>query len=137
MTAVEFKERFLSLYPKLFAIAMANTGNSDEAKDVMQSLYLKLWERRSELKDVGNEMGYCRTVLMNQFHDRWRSKAVEPELAAVEYDFPCEGHAGFETDDIKDSFMIEDVDGLIEDDDDDDFYGTEVDFDGGDDDFED
>ena len=101
MTAVEFKERFLSLYPKLFAIAMANTGNSDEAKDVMQSLYLKLWERRNELKDVGNEMGYCRTVLMNQFHDRWRSKAVEPELAVVEYDFPCEGHAGFETDDIK------------------------------------
>ena len=43
-----------------------------------------------------------------------------------------------ETDDIKDSFLIEDVDGLMDDgDDDDDFYGTEVDFDGGDDDFED
>ena len=43
-----------------------------------------------------------------------------------------------ETDDIKDSFVIEDVDGLMDDGDDDDgFYGTEVEFDGANDDFED
>ncbi|MBR5814029.1 MAG: sigma-70 family RNA polymerase sigma factor [Bacteroidaceae bacterium] len=101
MTAEQFKERFLCLYPKLFAIAMANTGYSDEAKDVMQSLYLKLWEKRNELNDVGNEMGYCRTVLMNLCHDRWRSKAIEPEWTVVEEDLQCEAHAGFESDDIK------------------------------------
>lgn len=37
MTAEQFKERFVSLYSNLFAIAMANIGNCEEAKDIMQS----------------------------------------------------------------------------------------------------
>ena len=40
------------------------------------------------------------------------------------------------TDDIKDSFMMEDENGIIEDSDEDDFYGTEVDFDDADEDFD-
>jgi DNA-directed RNA polymerase subunit beta len=40
------------------------------------------------------------------------------------------------TDDIKDSFMMEDENGIVEDSDEDDFYGTEVDFDDADEDFD-
>ena len=56
MTAEQFKKRFVCIYPKLFAVAMANIGNSEDAKDVMQSLYLKLWERRDELAGVDNDI---------------------------------------------------------------------------------
>ena len=101
MTAEQFKERFIHLYPKLFAVAMANIGNSDEAKDVMQSLYLKLWENRCKLSDVGNDMGYCRNALVNICRDRWRLKAVEPEWVTEEYDAPCDSNETLEADDIK------------------------------------
>ena len=101
MTAEQFKKRFINLYPKLFAVAMANIGNSDEAKDVMQSLYLKLWENRCKLSDVGNDIGYCRNALVNICRDRWRSKSLEPEWATEEEDIPAECHTLFETDDIK------------------------------------
>lgn len=101
MTAEQFKKRFINLYPKLFAVAMANIGNSDEAKDVMQSLYLKLWENRCKLSDVGNDIGYCRNALVNICRDRWRSKSLEPEWATEEEDIPAECHTVFETDDIK------------------------------------
>ncbi len=101
MTAEQFKKRFINLYPKLFAVAMANIGNSDEAKDVMQSLYLKLWERRSDLGEVDNEISYCRAMLINICRDRWRSKSLEPEWTTEEEDIPAECHTIFETDDIK------------------------------------
>ena len=84
MTAEQFKKRFVCIYPKLFAVAMANIGNSEDAKDVMQSLYLKLWERRDELAGVDNDIGYCKTMLINICRDRWRSKILEPEWAAEE-----------------------------------------------------
>ena len=101
MTAEEFKERFVKLYPKLFAVAMAKTGDSDEAKDAMQSLYVKLWERRRELSDIGNDVGFCRTMLVNICRDRWRTRSLEPEPMTEEVDVPDDSSAGFETDDIK------------------------------------
>ena len=101
MTAEQFKKRFINLYPKLFAVAMANIGNSEDAKDVMQSLYLKLWENRCKLSDVGNDIGYCRNALVNICRDRWRSKILEPEWATEEEDIPAECHTLFETEDIK------------------------------------
>ena len=73
MTAEQFKKRFIHIYPKLFAVAMANIGNSEDAKDVMQSLYLKLWERRDELAGVDNDIGYCRAMLINICRDRWHT----------------------------------------------------------------
>ena len=57
MTAEQFKKRFIHIYPRLFAVAVANIGNCEDAKDVMQSLYLKLWERRDELEGVDNDIG--------------------------------------------------------------------------------
>ena len=101
MTAEQFKKRFVCIYPKLFAVAMANIGNSEDAKDVMQSLYLKLWERRDELAGVDYDIGYCRAMLINICRDRWRSKSLEPEWATEEEDIPAECHTLFETEDIK------------------------------------
>ena len=101
MTAEQFKERFVSLYPKLFAIVMANIGNCDEAKDIMQSFYLKLWENRRELDGIANDMGYCRTVLLNMCRDRWRAKSLEPEWVIEESDVPCDSHECFEAVDMK------------------------------------
>ena len=101
MTAEQFKERFVSLYPKLFAIVMANIGNCDEAKDIMQSFYLKLWENCRELDGVCNDIGYCRTVLLNMCRDRWRNKSLEPECVVEESDLPYDSHEYFEAVDIK------------------------------------
>lgn len=102
MTAEQFKERFIQIYPKLFAIAMANIGNSDDAKDVMQSLYMKLWEKRGELGTVENDMGYCRIMLINICRDRWRTKLLEPDWAADYEDVMYDAHSDVETDDVRD-----------------------------------
>ena len=102
MTAEQFKERFIQIYPKLFDIAMANIGNSDDAKDVMQSLYMKLWEKRGELGTVENDMGYCRIMLINICRDRWRTKLLEPDWVAEYEDVVYDVHSDVETDDVRD-----------------------------------
>ena len=102
MTAEQFKERFIQIYPKLFAIAMANIGNSDDAKDVMQSLYMKLWEKRGELGTVENDMGYCRIMLINICRDRWRTKLLEPDWATEYEDVMYDAHSELETEDVRD-----------------------------------
>ena len=101
MTVIEFKERFISIYPKLFAIAMMHIGNSEDAKDVMQLLYMKLWNTRSGLTNIENEIGYCRTLLVNLCRDRWRAKSLEPEFTTDYIDVPCGDNTEFEFDDLK------------------------------------
>ena len=106
MTAEQFKKRFIHIYPKLFAVAMANIGNSEDAKDVMQSLYLKLWENRCKLGNLGNDIGYCRNALVNICRDRWRSRAVEQGCVTEEHDIPCYPHDTFEANDIKEKIEL-------------------------------
>lgn len=101
MTAEQFKKRFVCIYPKLFAVAMATIGNREDAKDVMQSLYVRLWEKRSELAGVDNDIGYCRAMLINICRDRWRAKSLEPEWVREEEVDAGEYHPCFEADDIR------------------------------------
>ena len=101
MTAEQFKERFVKLYPKLFAVAMANTGSRDDAKDAMQSLYMKLWEKRDELGTVGNDIGFCRVMLVNICRDRWRHALNQSERITVDSDVGYENHSAFEYKDLK------------------------------------
>ena len=46
--------------------------DSFEAEDAVQNLYLKLWERKDELKNIVAPEAYCRTLLKNICIDRWR-----------------------------------------------------------------
>lgn len=43
-----------------------------EAEDAVQNLYLKLWERKEELKNLIAPEAYCRALLKNICIDRWR-----------------------------------------------------------------
>lgn len=72
MTNTEFKTRFLPLHKELYRVAVRILGDSCEAEDAVQNLYLKLWERRDTLGSVGNDEAYCRQLLKNICIDRWR-----------------------------------------------------------------
>ena len=72
MTNTEFKTRFLPLHKELFRVAVRMLGDSCEAEDAVQNLYLKLWERRDTLGSVESDEAYCRQLLKNICIDRWR-----------------------------------------------------------------
>ena len=72
MTNTEFKTRFLPLHKELYRVAVRILGDSCEAEDAVQNLYLKLWERRDTLGSIENDEAYCRQLLKNICIDRWR-----------------------------------------------------------------
>lgn len=61
MDTAEFKQQFLPYHRKLYRVAFRLTGNPQDAEDMVQEAYLKLWNKRDELADVLNTEAYCVT----------------------------------------------------------------------------
>ena len=65
MDAAEFKQQFLPYHRKLYRTAFRLTENPQEAEDMVQEAYLKLWNKRDELAGVLNTEAYCVTLVKN------------------------------------------------------------------------
>ena len=51
MDAREFKQRFMPHHRLLYRVAYHLTGNAQDAEDLLQDMYLKLWQKRDDLPD--------------------------------------------------------------------------------------
>ena len=49
MDAASFKKMFLPYHRKLYKVAFRLLENEDDARDVLQDAYLKLWDKRDAL----------------------------------------------------------------------------------------
>ncbi len=72
MDTAEFKQQFLPYHRKLYRVAFRLTGNPQEAEDMVQEAYLKLWNKRDELAGVLNTEAYCVTLVKNLCYDALR-----------------------------------------------------------------
>ena len=84
MKTEEFKQWVPRLQPSMQRMAEQLLDSRQEAKDVVQDLFVELWENRKKLDKVDNLPGYC--VRMTQFHcidylkaNRLRVKEIGPE----------------------------------------------------------
>ena len=77
MPASLFKQLLLPLYPRLHRVALHLLGNVEDAEDMVQEVYMKLWSRRDALPDVQNVEAYCVTLTKNMCIDRLRLAEVE------------------------------------------------------------
>ena len=73
MDANSFKEQFLPFHPKLYRVALALVGSKDNAEDILQEAYCKLWNKRMELKVVHNLEAFSVTLVKNLCFDYLRS----------------------------------------------------------------
>ncbi len=73
MTATEFKKQLLPHYRRMYAVAMTMLHNSDDASDMVQEAFTKLWEKRDELQNIDNTEAYCVTVIKRICIDRIRN----------------------------------------------------------------
>ena len=60
-----FKQLFLPLHGSLYRIAYRILGNEDDAKDVLQDTYMKLWKTKDHLPDIKSYEGFAITVVKN------------------------------------------------------------------------
>ncbi len=72
MNEQQFKEHILPLSQRLFSLSLRITGNRDEARDVLQDVFLKLWTTRETLHEIKNIAAFATTITRNQSIDRLR-----------------------------------------------------------------
>ena len=72
MTKEEFQKEVIPLGDKMYRIAFRLLGNSESAKDILQELFLKLWEKRNELQQLSSIDAFACTVLKNKCLDKIR-----------------------------------------------------------------
>lgn len=74
MDAITFKKKYIPYHQKLYRIAYRLLEDSCDAEDVVQEAYIKLWNKRDELKQIENNEAYCVILLRNLCLDFLKAK---------------------------------------------------------------
>ena len=77
MDAREFKQLFMPHHQLLYRVAYHLTGNAQDAEDLLQDQYLKLWQKRDDLPDEAMKEAYLVTMIRRLFFDQRRLKHVD------------------------------------------------------------
>ena len=79
-----FREQEARLYRSLCMIP----GSREEAEEITQEAFLKVWERWDRVSEMGSPSGFLFTVAMNMFRSRYRSamRAIKRGMSAAESD---------------------------------------------------
>lgn len=81
MDGNEFKHRFLSFNELIFRFSYTITGDKEEAEDIVQEVFEKLWKIRDTLSTVQNEEAYVLSITKNMALDRYRAKSRQQMIA--------------------------------------------------------
>lgn len=74
MTAEEFKTRLMPVKNKMFRFALSLLNNRQEAEDVVQEVYLKMWSMRTDLIKYKSTEALMMTITKNLCLDKLKSK---------------------------------------------------------------
>jgi len=72
MTKEEFQTKVIPIGDKMYRMAYRLLQDSESAKDVLQELFLKLWEKRGELNQLASIEAFACTILKNKCFDKLR-----------------------------------------------------------------
>jgi RNA polymerase sigma-70 factor (ECF subfamily) len=78
MIARDFKTNILPVSKKLLRFATQLLKDEDEAKDVVQDVFLKLWQKRDELEKVENIEAFAMRMTRNRCLDVIRASKTIP-----------------------------------------------------------
>ena len=85
MDANEFKRRFLPGHQKLYRVAFRLMGNVQDAEDMVQETYLKLWKKREALPpDIESMEAYSIAIIRNLCLDALKAPQMEEEHHPIE-----------------------------------------------------
>lgn len=78
MEVEDFKIQVLPLQDKLYSFALRFLGDSEDAKDAVQEVFVKLWKLRDSLDSYRSLVAFAMTVTRNHCLDRIKAKRTIP-----------------------------------------------------------
>ena len=81
MDLERFKSDIIPLRQRFLRYAARMVGNEDDAEDIVQEVFLKLWDIRNHLDKVSNPEGFAMQILKNTCIDKLRLRkiSIEPD----------------------------------------------------------
>ena len=73
-----FENQVLPTKNKLFRFALRFLGNEEEAKDIVQEVFLKVWNSRHQTQEIQNWEAWCMRLTRNLSLDRIRLMNRKP-----------------------------------------------------------
>lgn len=80
MNQLEFRDFVKDNQNKIFRFALRLIPKEDDAKDIVQDVLIKIWDRRDELAKIENLDGWMFTVTRNLCIDRIRAKKMHLDI---------------------------------------------------------
>ena len=72
-----YQELFIRYAPRIFNFANSYLKNKDEAEELLQNVFLKVWENHSSLNESKNIKAYIFKIAINAFYDYVKRKNIE------------------------------------------------------------
>jgi RNA polymerase sigma-70 factor (ECF subfamily) len=70
--------------PKLYAVCLQYSSDSDEAKDILQDGFIKIFESLHTYKFEGVFDGWLRRIIVNEALEKYRSKSVLHKVGDID-----------------------------------------------------
>lgn len=77
----EFKEKIIPLQSAMQLLAERMLGDVNDAEDIVQDVFMSIWERRNDLDGHPNPQGYCIQMVRNRCIDLLRKRKRHDEHA--------------------------------------------------------
>jgi RNA polymerase sigma-70 factor (ECF subfamily) len=106
MLARDFKTDILPMSNKLHRVALQILQSNEEAKDVLQDVFLKLWQKREELTDINNLEAFAYRMVRNRCLDVIRGRKTVSIESVQSSKLPEEETTGTDFLDISNSVSL-------------------------------
>jgi len=83
MLASEFKTKVLPLSNKLMRFASQLLHDEEQARDIIQDVFLKLWQKKDSLREIENMEAFAMRMTRNRCLDLFKAK--KPVLAEDDF----------------------------------------------------
>ncbi|TXB64929.1 RNA polymerase sigma factor [Phaeodactylibacter luteus] len=87
-----FKTDILPMKHKLYRVALRITNNPQEAEDVVQEAFIKVWEQRSSLSGIKSIEAWCTQMVKNRAIDKRRLRFNHAESLESAYSLSTPQH---------------------------------------------
>lgn len=84
MDITEFKEKYITCSKTMYWAAYRLTGSNDEAEDIVQETFVRLWTHRGLLDTVGNAEAYSVRMVRNVYIDKRRGQHIDVVASGTE-----------------------------------------------------
>lgn len=90
MSPKEFKQRFMPYHRMLYRVAFVLTGNMQDAEDLLQDTFLRIWQKREHFTEETTNEAYLIILMKNLYLDKARLKRLDTSTALEDCDEPMD-----------------------------------------------